>query len=278
MAGTKRIILGITDLKNLFQSIKIKYELDLSNYALSSFKRRLEEFMQYYHMHNFDELVHKVEIDHEFFQLLISWQGVESTEMFRDPEFWYELKNLVLNRYKNAAEISVWIPDSVSGEELYTFLIVCKHLEYLEKIRVIITCLSATNIEKIQKGNQDFKKMEINHGNYERFEAGQDLSEFFISKANLMQFDLSMFRSIEIKQHNLFSDKIPGVFDLILFRNKMLYYNPQLKIDALKKIDSALKPGGFIAIGIKETLEYPAWEEDYTLFSESEKIYKKILK
>jgi chemotaxis protein methyltransferase CheR len=278
MTGLKKTILGITDLKNLFQSIRSKYSLDFSNYALSSFKRRLEDFMYQYHILNFDELVYKIENDPDFLQLMISFQGVESTEMFRDPEFWDELKNLVLKRYKNSREIGIWFPDCVSGEELYTFLIICQHLEYSEKIHICVTTFSSSNIEKIQKGNQDFKKMEINHANYERFEQGRNLSEYFISKANLMQFDVTRFNNFSIKQHDLFTDKIPGIFDIILFRNKMLYFNPQLKIEALKKLDTALKPGGYIAVGIKETLDYPSWEEEYSVFSESERIYKKILK
>ena len=58
----------------------------------------------------------------------------------------------------------------------------------------------------------------------------------------------------------------------------MLYYNPSLKIDALKILNTALKPGGYIAIGIKESLDFPAWEQEYIVVSESERIYKKVIK
>ncbi len=275
MTGLKKIILGITDLKTLFQSIRSKYDLDFSNFALSSFKRRLEDFMFQYHIKNFDELVHKIENDLEFFHLFIASQFVDSTEMFRDPEFWDELKNLVLKRYKHNQEIKVWIPDCNSGEEFYTFQIVNSQLEYSNKTRVCVSTFCSSNIERILKGNQDTKKMEINLANFDRYELGGNLADYFISKVNIVKLKPEFLENVDIMHHNLFVDKIPGIFDLILFRNKMLYYNPQLKIEALKKLDTALKPGGYIAVGIKESFDYPSWEQDYTIVSESEKIYRK---
>jgi chemotaxis protein methyltransferase CheR len=95
MISIKRTILGISDLKTLFQSIKSKYSIDFSNYAISSFKRRLEDFMDHYHIQNFDDLIHRIENDKDFFKLFISFQMVDTTEMFRDPEFWEELKDII---------------------------------------------------------------------------------------------------------------------------------------------------------------------------------------
>lgn len=276
MSAHKRIILGITDLKSLFQSIKTNYNYDFSNYALSSFKRRVEDFLFNYHLHNFDELIHKIENDADFYQLFLNAHSIETTEMFRDPEFWADLKALLLKRFRNNQDLKVWIPECNSGEELFTFLILIRQIDLIEKTSICVSTFNNSNIEQIRKASQDLKKMEINKANFERFEEGGDLSEHFIAKVNVWQIIPDYFVNVEIVGHNLFEDKCPGIYDLILFRNKMLYYNPQLKIEALRKLDSALKPGGLIAVGIKETFDYPSWERDYTIVSETEKIYKKM--
>jgi chemotaxis protein methyltransferase CheR len=275
MIGTKRIVLGITDLKTLFQSIRSKYSYDFTNFALSSFKRRLEDFMESYHINNFDELIHKFEIDAGFFNMFIAFQLVGTTEMFRDPEFWLELKELICKKYNSNQEIKVLIPDCNSGEELFTFQIISSQLQYQDKTKVVVTTIIEENIEKIFKGQQDGKKMEINIANFERFHQGGNLMEYFTSRLSNSFFIPELLKNVEVNQHNLISDNIPGIYDIIIFRNKMLYFNPQLKIDVLKKLDSVLKPGGYIAVGIKESIDHPAWEQNYSIISESERIYKK---
>jgi chemotaxis protein methyltransferase CheR len=101
--------------------------------------------------------------------------------------------------------------------------------------------------------------------------------EFFTSKSNYSLIFPEIFENVEIQQHNIVSDNFSGVYDFILFRNKLLYFNPQLKIEVLKKLDSVLKPGGYIAVGVKESVDHPSWEQSYSLVSESERIYKKKL-
>ncbi len=276
--GIKRIILGVSDIKNLFQAVNATYSLDFSNYALSSLKRRVEKFMGNYFITNIDELVNRLDKDGNFFELFLQTILVEDTEMFRDPEFWSELKNNVLKKYRYATEIKIWMPDINSGDELYSLQIVLEQLNLAEKASIYASTMSELNIEKIKRASCDQKKMEINVANFERFEEGANLNEYFQQQGNV-SFLNSIFNSrLTIEKHNLFIEKPVSIFDIVLFRNKMLYYNPQLRIDALKILTSAIRPGGYIAVGIKEMIDYPAWENDYVVLSESEKIFKKILK
>jgi len=277
MTGNRRIILGISDLKNLFQSINSKYSIDFNNFAISSFKRRLEDFMANYRISNFDDLVHKFENDKDFFQLFINFQLVDSTEMFRDPEFWSEIKSILFSRYQYSQELKVLIPDCNSGDELYTFQIINSQLDFIKKTKVLVTTFSQTNIDRIALCQIDKKKMEINSANFERYMEGESLSRYFKSNVNFQSILPEYMQNIEIQKHNLVSENFEGIFDLILFRNKMLYFNPQLKIEVLKKLESVLKPGGYMAVGIKESVDHPGWEHGFSLISDSERIYKKKL-
>jgi len=276
--GIKKVILGISDLKNLFQSIKANYSIDFLNYALSSLKRRVERFMHSYFISSIDELIHRLEKDDSFFEMFLKSMLVDETEMFRDPEFWIEFKNIVLKKYRYATEIRVWIPDANSGEELYSLQIILAQLNLHEKSSVYITTMNDLNIEQIKKASFDQKKMETNVANFERFDEGGDLNQYFSTKANASILSSELMTNVKIEKHHMFSDEPPGIFDIVLFRNKLLYYNSQLRIEALKKLTASIRPGGYINIGIKELLDYPSWENDYLILSESEKIYKKILK
>ncbi|MDF1546751.1 MAG: hypothetical protein P1P88_02940 [Bacteroidales bacterium] len=277
MLALKKTILGISDLKSLFQSIKSFYSDDYSNYAISSLKRRIEEFMFSFHMLNIDELINKLEKDKTLYQLFIDAIQVETTEMFRDPEFWVQFRDLVLKKYRYAKEIKVWIPDCNSGEELYSLQIILHQLKMNEKTSVYVSTITDKNVETIKKATIDHKKMELNIANFDRYEEGAKLTDYFILKSNAALLNAELLDNVKVEKRNLFTDEHQGVYDCILYRNKMLYYNPQLKNEALKRLNTSLKPGGYIAVGIKESVDFPSWEREFIVISESERIYKKVL-
>ncbi|MFN8255259.1 MAG: CheR family methyltransferase [Bacteroidales bacterium] len=277
MSGLKKIILGISDIKALFQSINKCYSIDFSNFAMSSFKFRVEEFMFNYRLSSIDDLIYKTEADRNFFQLLMNNLLVDTTEMFRDPDFWGFFKVQVLHRINSNSGARIWIPECNSGDELYTLKIILHELGLDGKFNIVVSTLNKVNVERISSACVDPKKMETNVANYERYLEEGKLLDYFSQKSNMYKLNYELLEKVEIIEHNLFKDKIPSIFDIVLFRNKMLYYNPTLKIEALKIINSALKPGGFLALGIKETCDYPGWELEYDVINESERIFKKIL-
>jgi len=277
MSGLKRAVLGISDLKNLFQSINYCYADDYSNFALSSLKRRIEDFMFGFHLLSIDDLIHKLEKDKSFYELFSRSILVDTTEMFRDPEFWDEMKNLVLKKYRYAENIKIWIPDCNSGDEMYTLQIVLDELKLMDKSKAYVTTSSEFNVERILKATVEQKKMETNIANFDRYMEGGKLLNYFVVKANASILKPELLENVDIEKRNILKDEISGAYDFILFRNKMLYYNPQLKNEILKKLTATLKPGGYIAVGIKESIDYPMWEKDYLIISDSERIYKRVM-
>lgn len=278
MKVAHRITVGISDLKTLYQSINNNYSIDFSNYALSSLRNRIEDFIDRYRLTSIEELILKIETDKSFFQLFLKNILVDTTEMFRDPDFWVFLRIHIFSKFVNRNDYKFWIPDCNSGEELYTLQIITNQLNLQDKTYVFITSLCPLNIDRISDAHIDGKKMEISTANFERYQGSTSLNDYFIVKGNENILKPELIDNVEIVEHNLFLDDPPGIFDFIIFRNKMLYYNSTLKIESLKKLHSALKPGGFLALGIKESLDYPGWERDFSIVSESERIYKKSTK
>ena len=64
-------------------------------------------------------------------------------------------------------------------------------------------------------------------------------------------------------------------FNLILFRNRCLFYNPTIRRTAIEKIGQSLMPGGYLAIGSGENLDETDQQVLLTQASKTEKIYKK---
>ncbi|MCF6240616.1 MAG: hypothetical protein L3J74_04635 [Bacteroidales bacterium] len=273
----EHLYIGISDLKGLLFSIKMQKGIDFSQYALSSLKRRVENFMKRFHFKDIDELTHKILKDEYFFELFLKDILVDTTELFRDPEFWIELKRTTFIKFRKLERIKIFLPESNSGEDLFSLLIMLKNEELIDKSEIFLGSLSKLNIEKIQKATIETKKMEVNIANFEKIYENGNIFDFFQEKGHVVKFKNELFKNVKIIKQNFFSDELSSKYHLILFRNKAIYYNPQLKIKALNILKEYLITGGFIALGIKEHLEYPESENEFETISEMEKIYKKTL-
>ena len=62
----------INDVRSLTQIVKEKYDYDFSNYAISSFKRRLIRILEVYKFDTFDKLLVRIKSDPVFFRDFLS--------------------------------------------------------------------------------------------------------------------------------------------------------------------------------------------------------------
>ena len=63
--------------------------------------------------------------------------------------------------------------------------------------------------------------------------------------------------------------------NMVLCRNVMIYFKPTLKDRCLQLFDSSLQPGGFLCLGLKETLEKKIIAARYEEVAPAMRIYRK---
>jgi chemotaxis protein methyltransferase CheR len=64
-----------------------------------------------------------------------------------------------------------------------------------------------------------------------------------------------LVRRIQFRQHNLTADAPPaGAFDIILCRNVLLYFSPEVRRQVFDTLFSAIRPGGLLVLGAGETV------------------------
>ena len=73
----------ISEIRRLTEAIKRKYGYDFSDYALTSFKRRVSRIMSIHHFKSIDDLVAIIMLDKSYFEMFLSELTVNVTEMFR---------------------------------------------------------------------------------------------------------------------------------------------------------------------------------------------------
>jgi chemotaxis protein methyltransferase CheR len=265
------------DIKKLATLIKSKYGYDFTNYAISSFKRRILRILELHKMSSVDSLTSKIENDFAFFEEFISEITVNVTEMFRDPSFWRILRETILpNILLNSKKLSIWHAGCSSGEEVYSMAILLKEMGILEQSKIIATDIDDQILERARKGMYTVKNMELNEKNYVRFRGGNQFNKYFEVKNGHAYMDQSLVKDVVYRKHDLVRGIVFNKFDLVLCRNVMIYFNQNLQNEVLKKLHESIFKYGYLAIGSKESLIWCEIANKFIVANHEEKIYKKI--
>jgi chemotaxis protein methyltransferase CheR len=92
---------------------------------------------------------------------------------------------------------------------------------------------------------------------------------------NTIVFDTELVKNIIFVKQKTNVENDPGAVKLTIFRNQTIYYNQLLHEKVLQKISTSMVAGGFLALGVKETLENTNAYNKFTVFNDNEKIYKR---
>ncbi len=267
----------IVDIRRLTEVIKSRYGYDFTNYAISSFKRRILRILELYRFNSVESLAKRINDDPAFFEEFVSEITVNVTEMFRDPSFWRILRDKVIpNILLNHKKVSIWHAGCSSGEEVYSMAILLKEMGILENARIIATDIDDQILERAKSGVYTQKNMEINEKNYVRFRGKNELNKYFEARNGLAYMDKSLVRDVSWRRHDLVNGIVFNKFDIVLCRNVMIYFNQNLQNEVLKKLHESLFKYGYLAIGSKESLIWCEIANKFIVVNNEEKIYKKI--
>jgi chemotaxis protein methyltransferase CheR len=271
-----RYEIGIVETRNIIKAIQDTYGLDFRDYALTSFKRRLEEIITNNGLKDAEGLINRLTNYKDFIDYFLSEIAPETTEMFRDPSLWRSVRDEIIPEIvKGSNKPKIWVASFDSGQELYSLAIVLKEAGLLSEVQIYASALSDKTVDKIKTGKIDVKELEVNDANYVRLNGKLSFSDYYKIENGLPILDSSLIQNVTFVKINTVYDNIPGGIKFILFRNQMIYYNQLLQDKVLMNLSNSVVPGGYLAIGIKETLENTNTSNKFTVFNDLEKIYKK---
>lgn len=272
--------LGIVDIREIIRVIKKVHDYDFSTFALTSFKYSLERVILKNGLHNAENLYRKLSDDPLFFDQFLYDIFTPSTEMFRDPSLWRWLREEYFPSIpeRHFDNFKIWIPQCISGAELYTLIILLKELDLLEKVKIIATVYTDLSMEYIKSGKYQVKKLEISIENYKRFHGQESLEKYYTINGNDVIRDPLLIEDVNFVKDNIVFSKAPQNVKLILFRNVMIYYNPSLQSRILKTMYNSLSATGSLIIGLKESIK-PAnvSSPEFEVVNSNEGVYKRKL-
>ena len=253
---------NITDeeLRRVIQMVRTIDDVDLGQFQPIILRHRVCRFAALQGYESVSKLVEKLITDRSLIHIFLQKLTVPTTEMFRDAEFWTELEAIINDKLSAERFIKIWVPDICGDDELNTLLVILSRNNLMHKATIYATSQFQQVIDSSHESYIDTKKFEISEANFKRINNDNTLLPYLE----------------RLEKYYKFSPNPPDKgFNLVLFRNRSLYYNPTTRRTAIEKIGQSLIPGGYLAIGSGENLDDTDQQAMLVQVSKNEKIYKK---
>ena len=266
------IDLGIREIRQITGFLKSKHGVDYNDYALTSLKRRLEVFLKN-KKYGVENLLKDLE-SKDFLDHFIGRIAIGDTELFRDPTFWILLKNnYIANIIKESSRVKIWLPMCASGEEFYSLAILLKESGWTDRVEVIVTSMSNESLENIRQGRMENEKLEVSAKNYSRFQGISQFTNYYKTVNNAIAFDKSLFANTKFLKDDLEFKQEFGHVNLIIFRNKLIYFTSSLQYKVCEMMHNKLSVKGLLALGILEELD--SNNSKFSILNKSESVYQR---
>jgi chemotaxis methyl-accepting protein methylase len=260
------VLLGI--LSHLFAA----KGFDASQYKRNYIKRRIAVRMRATGAATYEEYARLLKHQKEEAGLLLDRLTIHVTGFFRDEAVFHALRERVFSRPAEAGRFRVWSAGCSTGEEAYSAAIALKDwaLEHppfpFEVWATDIDLKSVKAAERAQYPMEALGKMDKAHQS----------RWFYVQQEKATVVD-ELKKHVRCRTHDLLGDWPADLaqFDLILCRNVMIYMTaPQQQI-LYHKFAQALVPGGFLVLGLTETLMGKA-RESFRCVDVRHRIYKSL--
>ena len=238
--------------------------LDLSAYHRSMLLRRLAARMGKLGISDAAAYVRRLETDPAECGRLVDSVGVNVSSFFRNPLVFEIIRERILpeilerKRRKPSREIRVWSAGCGAGEEAYSMAILI-HNAIKGEVSQWAPCIFATDIdhEALTAANRgaypresfETTKLGILDGYFTPTETGFEVRPF-------------IRRMVRFSRHDLTSPKgaappesVFGTFDLVLCRNVLIYFSPEVQVRVLDKLAGSMARGGYLVLGESESLD-----------------------
>ncbi|MBB1126979.1 chemotaxis protein CheB [Thiospirillum jenense] len=246
--------------------------INFRDYKPATVMRRIERRMQVRHVPDLENYVRLLDGDRTELNALRRELLIPVTNFFRDTESFETLAQTaiqtIVQERGEGQPIRVWVPGTSTGEEAYSLTIL--FAEAFERAKRWPNFkLFATDVEQ---HNVDVGSAGVFSEAITAEVSPERLEHWFYKRGNHFVVKNEIRQSIVFARHNLLEDPPFTRMDLVSCRNLLIYFRSDAQERALRRLQYALGPGGFMFLGSSETLA--SLQSDFTAVSSKHKIYR----
>ncbi|WP_313277211.1 CheR family methyltransferase [Timonella senegalensis] len=191
-------------------------------------------------------------------ELIVEALTTNETSWYRDAQPFSALTGHIVPELRKERRIlpglRVWSAACSTGQEPYSIAMTLKEhfggpswTGPVPLVDILATDLSQQVLDRSEQGR--YTQLEINRGL-----PAHQLVRYFSRHGTEWELSPEIRSMVRFQRHNLL-DTVPpgGPFDVVFLRNVLIYFDVHTKLEVLRKVRSALRPGGFLILGAAET-------------------------
>lgn len=214
-------------------------------------EERLRSFMADSGQSDEAEFVRRLEREAGLRSALIEALTIHETRFFRIPAQFEALATLLPRlaegRRPPRPDLRLWVAACSTGEEAYSLAMAVRALgDRRFGTEILATDISRPVLRQAREGRYATDRLENLPAGYR--------AAYFTEHAGMVEVQPSVRAMVRFEGHNLKDPCPPGVWDLIMCRNVMIYFDNAFRAELLDRLYRALTPGGYLFVGEAETL------------------------
>ncbi len=187
-------------------------------------------------------------------QRCVDAMATHESMFFRDTSPFEQIANVVLPELVRARPadktLRIWCAACSSGQEPYSLAILIQELGGLlagRRVEIIGTDMSDAILSKARSGV--YSDFEVRRGL-----SPERLNRWFQPNGSSWEVSRTLRAMVAFQKHNLLENVAGlGVFDIILCRNVLIYFDAAGKSQVLDRLSRAIAPDGVLFLGSAET-------------------------
>lgn len=242
------------DYMKILSVVRSNQNLDFSSYKPKTIQRRIEKRIKFNRLNSYQEYIQFLIKSKEESEILAREFLIGVTQFFRDKNAFDVLQEKVIpeifaNKKRNET-IRIWSVGCASGEEPYSLALLC--YDYMEKNSLMYDLkIFASDLDKeaIKKASLGIYPESIAANVPEPF-----LEKYFLLKNGSYQIKDSIRQIVVFAAHNIVTDPPFSKISLVVCRNLLIYFNPEMQTKILNLFQYSISNGGYLFLGSSESI------------------------
>ncbi|MAR91282.1 MAG: chemotaxis protein CheR [Pseudomonadales bacterium] len=260
----------------LMDALFLRWGYDFRGYSRASLRRRVDRYLADNHYQRVADLQHELIRDKKRCIHFVRGLTVNVTEMFRDPEFYRVIREQVVPELKSHPFLKIWHAGCSTGEEAYSMSILLQEEGLGERAVIYATDVNSQVLDQASKGVYPERMLAMARDNY-RISGGRGSLDDYLSVGyERFLIDPILKKNIVFTQHDLVTDQVFGEMQMVICRNVLIYFRRELQTKVLTLFHDSLDLGGFLALGIKESLRNLPKQFRYKAVDEATRVFQRV--
>jgi len=243
--------LGIDEYAGFCLGVRGICGIDLAQYKRPQMERRIRTFAGQRGITRLKDYLGVLGASREELDAFLDRVTINVSQLWRNPEQWDLLARQILPEYAATARLRAWSAGCSYGAEAYTLAAVCAEVLPGAHVEIVGTDIDRRMVARARVGS-------FSLGDARDVSAARR-TRWFSERDGVLHADPRLKACCRFETGDLLTMRPrKATYDLVLCRNTVIYFTPEVRDALHARIAATLVPGGYFMVGSTERIVHPA--------------------